>query len=251
MLGEETTDPSTQRQVLKPVTPTPSSLRETRQALEDHAVSVRFTFSPGPILEADYGYTTDFEDTYCGEDILLDGDDWLLETDAVTLIRLRQSFLIFAMEEYSSSTLSQQLRFQFFLAILLVHEIAHSVYWLRSGPEEPHYAIDEPCAELGASWERFMLGCKVQPINFNVGAESGLLAYRFETHEEEVAGRLFYALPMDYISSFFSNKKWELVEEIGIGHFRAPIYGALKSCCPVTTDYHSDDFYSESERLID
>ncbi|KAI9789950.1 MAG: hypothetical protein M1835_001331 [Candelina submexicana] len=232
MLGQVKTDQTTKKRVLKVVTPTPSSLRKTRQALIEHADYVKFAFST---KKHDH-----FAETL--------GGPCNVDEDPTTLIRLHRGFLDSIVDEYPSFSLCHQLRFQFFFALNLVHELAHSVYWLLSDCEEPHFAIDEPLAELGASWEYSVFGGKIQPINLKtVSADSGLMAYEWQTEEasDAAGGKIFCALPMEYISSFFSRKRWGLVEIFGIGQLNAPMEAACKSYYPLTTDH--PDLYEDDE----
>ncbi|KAI9717764.1 MAG: hypothetical protein M1812_004493 [Candelaria pacifica] len=136
--------------------------------------------------------------------------------------------------------------------------MTHSVFWLRSNTsdeyddgeegEEPYFALDEPINELGASWEFFVFGGKIQPINLrDVSADCGLMMFEWMTEEEadEVGGKVFYALEMDYIGRFFERRIWGLVQEFGVGVLRLRLDDArCRSWYPLTTD-HEDLYESE------
>lgn len=88
----------------------------------------------------------------------------------------------------------RKLRVQVALAILLVHELAHSVWVVRNAtvacttattatlpsaphqiPPEPYHNASESEAELGCSWEAFALsGGRIQPINLSPRCDDGL-----------------------------------------------------------------------------
>jgi len=125
--------------------------------------------------------------------------------------------------------LAQVLRFQFGLAVLLVHETCHAVELahIRKRPEVvPDEAYDpqweqwighEPYfygsvrPELGLTWEMYMFGGRILPINDRVDCLHGLCVFdwpdknaAFDPNSREV-----HTIPMTYIEKMFQMETWQ------------------------------------------
>lgn len=94
------------------------------------------------------------------------------------------------------------------MAVLLLHELAHSVYMVRFPPRtlnagveenEPLHSLDagEGGAELGSSFERALFGGKIQPVGLEGGCEGGLVWYVWRAEEEVV--REFWGVRMEWV----------------------------------------------------
>ena len=106
----------------------------------------------------------------------------------VSMTFLHEDFLRLSHTEFPHTTKSQQLRFLYFLAITIAHEMAHLTWqhaWaLRYDHEygngnsakkpldwEPYFYLDDAIPrdynhnELGIAWECFMFGGRIQPLN--------------------------------------------------------------------------------------
>ena len=133
-----------------------------------------------------------------------------------SIIYLETKMKTFAEGEYHASSTSQQLRFQFNLALNLCHELAHSVMYRRQIRREPFFDLAEPEAELGASWEYSIFGGKIQPINGSPTARDGLMWYPWQSPNANKAAmqrndRRFVAVTMGWVVSQFDVDSWKKV----------------------------------------
>ena len=125
--------------------------------------------------------------------------------------------------------LAQVLRFQFGLAVLLVHETCHAIELahIRKRPDvvpdaaydpqyeqwighEPYF-YDSIRPELGLTWETYMFGGRILPINDRVDCLHGLCVFDwpdknapFDPNSREV-----HTIPMTYIEKMFQMSTWE------------------------------------------
>lgn len=112
-------------------------------------------------------------------------DDVMLRNTSTTLSSvtfLHDDFLFLSRTHIQTATESQQVRFLFFLAVNLAHQLAHHMWqsrWALENPDQHHgqYASldwepflyersrEDSHDELGILWERFMFGGRIQPLN--------------------------------------------------------------------------------------
>jgi len=159
---------------------------------------------------------------------------------AKAIIYLHSDMKAFAQGAYHSSTASHQLRFQFFLALNICHELAHSVMKCRGVRLEPFFDVDEPQAELGASWEYSQFGGKIQAINYSMTAADGLMWYPWQSSTAEAEAiqrddRRFVAVSMEWVMLHFDKDGWMKV--------RPP----MKTACTAVMLF-TDDSSSESSQ---
>lgn len=124
---------------------------------------------------------------------------------------------------------AQVLRFHFGLAVLLVHETCHAIELahIRKRPDivpdvsydpifdqwighEPYF-YNSIRPELGLTWEMYMFGGRILPINDRVDCLHGLCVFdwpdknaAFDPNSREV-----HTIPMTYIEKMFQMEKWE------------------------------------------
>jgi len=131
---------------------------------------------------------------------------------------------------FANSSVSHQLRFLLFFALNMVHELAHAVFDTRADStlsREPYVAHDVKeglfFMEIGDSWERFIFGCKIQPLSGEVGYSEDC---RFGLHRFSPSARYenstFGAIPMGYINALMSKSRWEAVRKEGVCMLRCP-----------------------------
>ena len=115
-------------------------------------------------------------------------ESWYLGGSFVSMTFLHEDFLRLSYTEFPHATKSQQLRFLYFLAITIAHEMAHLTWqhaWAvrfekHAGDMnstkpvldwEPYFYLDDVIPrdynhnELGIAWECFMFGGRIQPLN--------------------------------------------------------------------------------------
>ncbi|KAI9771579.1 MAG: hypothetical protein M1839_002772 [Geoglossum umbratile] len=131
-----------------------------------------------------------------------------------------------------SASLSQQLRYFFFFAVNIVHEVAHAFYQSRpdicKNYQEPYFYPDMETGifdhEIGSSWERSIFGGKIQP-NLEGPDESKSVEscfYGLQRSKGPDDGNNFGAIPMHYICSMMSKSKWSMVKEGGLCELKCP-----------------------------
>lgn len=210
LLGSVESVPGENREVL---VDTPGRFGLARQKLTEHADYVSFRWRPDPDA---------FASTYPDP-----------RDRSKTVIYLHSEMKAFAEGAYHDSTPSHQLRFQFFLALNLCHELAHSVMKCRRVGREPFFDRDEPQAELGASWEYSQFGGKIQPINHSMTAADGLMWYPWQSATAEAEAierddRRFVAVNMNWVMLQFQRDGWKKV--------RAPLKAAACTAVVLFTD---------------
>ncbi|KAI4201985.1 MAG: hypothetical protein LQ350_002890 [Teloschistes chrysophthalmus] len=132
-------------------------------------------------------------------------------------IRLHSDFYVVAKK---LSTLQypdppQKLRFNFVLATLIVHELAHAIelsQWRNRAPSpyEP-FLLHHNEAELGRMWETYVFGGQVTPINDRVDGLYGVSTWTWPRSfgELDPERTICYALPMTYIQKLQQKATWE------------------------------------------
>lgn len=193
LLGSIQRVPGENREVL---IDTPGRFGHARQKLAEHADHVTFRWrADSDALASTYPDPRD---------------------GAKTIVYLHSEMRAFAEGAYHSSTPSHQLRFQFFLALNICHELAHSVMKCRRVGREPFFDGEEPQAELGASWEYSVFGGKIQAINHSMTAADGLMWYPWQSCEDEAEAiqrdeRRFVAVNMNWVVLLFERDGWKKV----------------------------------------
>ena len=145
-------------------------------------------------------------------------------------IYLAEDFLHFANSaEFERVDFAQRLRFWFFFAMNMTHELAHGMMYFREpwpaglARSEPWYSAEGKIRELGDAWEEFVVGGKVQPVGMRCDCEEGLLWYPVQIEEArgrvwarrrssvELAcerGTVFWAIAMAWIRDVLGVEGW-------------------------------------------
>lgn len=161
---------------------------------------------------------------------------WPIATNrSNSLVCLNERVRDFVEGEYHSSSPSHQLRFQFHLALNLCHELAHSVMIRRQLRREPYFNNGDPENELGAAWEYFAFGGKIQPVNYSPSAADGLIWYPWQTGQANQEADMrnegrHRAVSMRWVASMFEMDAWKKVRPEMI----LPTCAAVR---PLTTDF--------------
>lgn len=140
--------------------------------------------------------------------------------NVASMTTLHQAFLQNCYARFHRSSESRQLRFLFFLAVNLGHELAHLVFRKRRldetgdiEEEEPYWNSELVHKELGTAWEDFMFGGRIQMLNASPDplSQYGLAVLPLEMARwSPFRDRLcrIAALPMEWINDQFSEAWW-------------------------------------------
>ncbi|KAF1356361.1 hypothetical protein BDV97DRAFT_394289 [Delphinella strobiligena] len=94
------------------------------------------------------------------------------------------------------------MRFYFFFAVNIVHEVAHFLELSTTAPAHEAFMNDNTWNEAGAAWEMKMFGGRVHPINCRLDCAHGLTTYQWPLRavDDPEGPTVFYAIPMEYIA---------------------------------------------------
>lgn len=132
-------------------------------------------------------------------------------------VRLHSDFYIIAkkLSTMKYPDPAQQLRFNFILATLIIHELAHAIelsQWRNRAPSpyEP-FLLHHNEAELGRMWESYMFGGQIAPINDRVDGIYGVATWNWPRSfgEMDPERTICHALPMSYIEKLQQMETWE------------------------------------------
>lgn len=121
-------------------------------------------------------------------------------------------------------------RVQFNLAQTLVHELAHALDLMRfANIEEAYYDLDDYLAERGEAWENFAFRCRIEenddhpstgaPPLMSVIPRWGMSATQWAYAP---AGRWYIAIPMIWINQWFLTETWNKIQREGKSSIRQP-----------------------------
>ena len=144
-----------------------------------------------------------------------------------SIIRLHSDHYIIAkkLSQLRYPETSQKLRFSFFFATLLLHELAHSIegayiqlrseqwaeYQLSKSYMEPFWLDWRRPPECGKAWEQTLFGGEVQPVNNRVDGSHGVGVADWPPRgtEGDPERRVWYTVPMTYIECLFQRGTWD------------------------------------------
>ena len=199
---------------------TEENTREVIKYIEDlgKAKAIHFTFAPGLVFEGKAAFGTAC--TVC-DFALESSENRSTTTNSGCLqrshIRLHGDFYVIAkkLSRMKYPDPAQHLRFNFILALLLVHEMAHAIelsQWCNRAPSpfEP-FMLHHNEAELGRMWEAYMFGGQVCPINDRIDGIYGLSTWKWPRSfgEMDPERTICYSLPMTYIERLQQREFWE------------------------------------------
>lgn len=183
---------------------------------------------------------------------------------------LHDDFFFLSITAFRTATKSAQLRFLFFLAVNLGHELAH-LMWQKSQAmdmdTESMYAVldwepfffdsPDPHDELGIAWEHFMFGGRIQPLNqcANPFVPDGLAILNLEMVRKSPfmdPDCRIAPLLTDWISNQFSETWWgrrdkKATQAKRPGH---PGLGPVRATVNRTTDsnvFQTNTYYRSSD----
>ena len=149
-----------------------------------------------------------------------------------SIIRLHADHYIIAkkLSQLKYPEVSQELRFSFFFANLIMHELAHSIegayikmrheqwveYQRSKTYVEPFWMDWQRPPECGKAWEQTMFGGEIQPINNRVDGSHGVGTSDWPPHGSDLdpEKRTWYSIPMTYIENLFQKNTWQRPYEL-------------------------------------
>ncbi|KAL6717835.1 hypothetical protein ACLMJK_003920 [Lecanora helva] len=143
-----------------------------------------------------------------------------------SVIRFHADYYVAAkkLSQLKFQEVSQKLRFSFGFAVLIVHEIAHSIEgihfrgrdhqwldWHSSQYYKEPYWLDWNESECGRAWEETMFGGHIQPTNRKVDGSHGIAVadWPFGGKEENPREYRWFTISMDYIEHMFQRSTWQ------------------------------------------
>lgn len=144
-----------------------------------------------------------------------------------SLIRLHADYYIVAekLSQLKYPEQSQSLRFSFIFAVIVLHELAHSIegaYIKRRHDQwqdlqrtrqylEPFFMDWQRPPECGRTLEHTMFGGEIHPINKKVDGSHGVCISDWPPQGSagDSKRRVWYTVPMDYIQELFRTETWQ------------------------------------------
>ncbi|KAG8525561.1 uncharacterized protein KY384_009205 [Bacidia gigantensis] len=144
-----------------------------------------------------------------------------------SIIQLHADYYVVAkkLSQLKYPEVSQQLRFCFLFANLMMHELAHSIEgaYIRMRHEqwaefqrsrtytEPFWLDWQRPPECGKAWEHTMFGGEIHPINNRVDGSHGIGTSDWPPRgtSDHPDRRTWYTLPMKYIEGLFQKSTWQ------------------------------------------
>ncbi|CAF9926410.1 MAG: hypothetical protein ALECFALPRED_003436 [Alectoria fallacina] len=143
-----------------------------------------------------------------------------------SIIRIHADYYIIAkkLSQLKYHEVSQKLRFNFLFAVLIIHELAHSIEgihmknraeqwvdWHTSRYYKEVYWLDWQESECGRAWEETIFGCHVAPINNRVDGSHGISVSDWPPRgtENDPHRRIWSTISMRYIEKLFQMSTWQ------------------------------------------
>lgn len=167
-----------------------------------------------------------------------------------SIVRFHADYYVVAkkLSQLKYPDMSQKLRFNFGYAVLLVHELVHSIegihfrgradQWVdfqHSGYYREPYWLDWGESELGRAWEETMFGGHLQPTNGRVDGSHGLAVadwpFGDNASKPSPKSHRWWTVSMDYIVWIFKQETWQKNFDLNDRHvFNIPRDGAASLC---------------------
>jgi hypothetical protein len=214
------------KRIIKDVLWTQKQADKYASQLQQFAQSVHFHFGlfPTPKHTMEYSYAS----MHPIKDHLVGWQPKPGEPCRRSRIRLHTDFYTTArkLSKLSNPDHAQVLRFNFFFAVNLAHELAHFL-WMSSwstrrldiynfdtevlavDAEPEPYFNDQAFNELGAAFETKVFGGRIEPISCRVDCAYGLTTSDQPNGTDPHPTRTFYTIPMDYIMRLQQQNTWD------------------------------------------
>ena len=93
------------------------------------------------------------------------------------------------------------------------------------GRPEPFHGLNEPDIEMGSSWEQFLFGGKIHPLNGDRKVAKGLVWWSwFDDYPADAVLR-YQGVYMAWVESMFQDSTWRKVERLGITEIKVRTCG--------------------------
>lgn len=178
-----------------------------------------------------------------------------------SIIKIHSDYYIVAkkLSQLKFPEMSQKLRFNFGFAVLLIHELAHSIEGIhfrsranqwelfqQSGYYREPYWLDWGESECGRAWEETMFGGHLQPTNGRVDGSHGIAIadwpFGDSAHKPSPKSHRWWTVSMEYIVWIFRQETWEQRFDLKDPHvFHIPRDGATSLCINSFTTMHPSE----------
>lgn len=220
--GERKKDPEMSRRcgrerhrIVRNVKMTKENTNEVIQYIKDlgHAKVTHFTWAKGLLYHGQEAFGTAARVCDYSRENAKDSHTKLQSCH----IRLNSDFYVIAkkMSKIKYPDEAQKLRFNFNIAIIMLHESAHAIelsQWLNREPSpyEP-FLLHQNDAELGFAWENYVFGGRVAPINDRVDGKFGIGTYDWPLPPGELNPErtIVHSVSMRYIESLQQIETWQ------------------------------------------
>ena len=143
-----------------------------------------------------------------------------------SLIKFHSDFYIAASKfaTLKHPKVEQVLRFNFWVAINLLHETAHTIEHTFDSEKNSSeaYLGDLQICEAGYSWETYLFGGKIEPINGKISCVDGLSVSDWiepPSNPEGPDPQTYSAIPMTYVQAIQEASFWEQEHDINNPQF--------------------------------
>ncbi|KAK0650378.1 hypothetical protein DIS24_g6842 [Lasiodiplodia hormozganensis] len=130
--------------------------------------------------------------------------------------KLHADFRAYARDALQGYSPEARLRYSFFLAVTITHEVCHAFGLMKSnGADEPYFSADAPVSDWGTAWEMWALGGEINPWHPSRMAPTVTLlaADWVDRRRQKINGGLASSVvPMDWIAMWFRQHFWAELE---------------------------------------
>ncbi|KAL9080046.1 MAG: hypothetical protein Q9157_001130 [Trypethelium eluteriae] len=141
------------------------------------------------------------------------------------------------------------LRFNFFLAVNITHEIAHFFELAHNFPMRlgEVFFYRNQWAESGCAFECKVFGGRIHPISARIDCAYGLATYDWPPHDEDdPQGDIHWTIPMEYITRIQQASTWDSADPSDPAVFFIPRTGARSvSLCALDMTMWEDEAKAE------
>ncbi|EKG17085.1 hypothetical protein MPH_05657 [Macrophomina phaseolina MS6] len=152
------------------------------------------------------------------------------------VVKLHEHFRDYAREAFFNDPLDAQLRYSFFLAAVLTHEVCHTFSMMkRNSTLEPLFHLEAPTTDWGTAWEMKVLGGEINPYHLSqMAPTTTLMAADWVDRGKQCThgGLASSVVPMNWVAMWFKQRFWTEMQR-GVDLREPP-------CCPLQVWQRTD-----------